>query len=247
MAPWEVLDLVCHHLDPKSLAVASCVCKSWLISMSSDHLWKPICTSNFPSLSTLKITNPTVPYRRLYVIGCSAAKCRRQTPPKPRLLLDNLIFTINIFHHDNSSSNSLCTLAKPGNELTLDPNGIFKFDIDVDNHDAFEALEDEEAVRVTWNVVLEGWRGVFGMMENCKGKGGVEGWFSEELPSPRCCCGLSAVACSGIVADLKLGFCDGRRKVKKVSVGILSVVNWRYVSVDDALRYLQHFLLPCAV
>lgn len=32
-----------------------------------------------------------------------------------------------------------------------------------------------------------------------------------------------------------------------MSVGMLSVGDWRYVSIDDALRYLQHFLLPCVV
>ncbi|XP_068307650.1 probable F-box protein At5g04010 [Pyrus communis] len=240
MAPFEVFDLVSHHLDPKTLAISSCVCKSWFVFMSSDHLWWPICTSHFPSLSILKLTNPTVSYRRLYVIGRAAAKRRQKTPSKPRLSLDSLIFTINIFN-PNLSSNVL-SLEKSGSELVMDPSGIFKFDIDVSDYNGFEAWEDRGAVRVTWNVVLEGWRGVFEMMD-CEGKG-MEGWFSEELPSPAGCC--SSVVTSGIVADLKLGFCDGRR-VKKVSVGMLSIGDWRYVSIDDALRYLQHFLLPCVV
>ncbi|KAM1748179.1 hypothetical protein PS1_009144 [Malus domestica] len=223
MAPWEVLDLVSHHLDPKSLAISSCVCKSWFISLSCDHNWQPICASHFPSLSTLRLTNPTVPYHHLYVMGQAAAKRRLQTPSKPRLSLDSLIFIVNVFN-PNSLSNVL-SLEKSGSEMVIDPNGIFKFDIDVSENNGFEAWEDQDsgAVRVTWNVVLEGWRGVFGMMD-CEGKG-MEGWFSEELPSPAGCC--SSVVGRGIVADLKLGLCVGRR-VKKVSVGMLSVVDWRY-------------------
>lgn len=109
--------------------------------------------------------------------------------------------------------------------------------------------ETLEEVKITWNVVLRGWQGVFTMID-CEEKmnlrAGSGGWFSDSLPSTGCC--SSEMAASGIVADLKLGFCrmresDGKIRVDKVSVGILSVVNWRYVSVDDGLRYLQHFLL----
>jgi hypothetical protein len=249
--PWEVIVLVAHRLDPKSLAVASCVCKSWSISMSSDDLWKPICNTHFPSISNLYfITDFIVPHHRLYAIGHAAAKRRVQTPCKPRLSLGSLIFTVNIL----TKKSRILTLAKPCEELLVDPNGVFKFDIDVnyERSSAFEALED---VKITWNVVLRGWRGVFTMMD-CEGtvsfSPGSEGWFSDELPSTGCC---SSAAASGIVADLKMGFCGrressggvGKVKARKVSVGILSIVNWRYVSVDDGLRYLQHFLLPCDV
>lgn len=77
-------------------------------------------------------------------------------------------------------------------------------------------------------------------MMDCEGKVSfspvAEGWFSEELPSPGCC--SSTEVASGMVADVKLGFCGrrseiggGGRKVRaeKVSVGILRIVNWRYV------------------
>lgn len=91
-------------------------------------------------------------------------------------------------------------------------------------------------------------------MMDCDGKvsfsPGSEGWFSEELPSPGCC--SSSAATSGIVADLKVGFCTGREsgidggkvRIEKVSLGILSILNWRYITLQDGLRYLQHFLLP---
>ena len=101
-------------------------------------------------------------------------------------------------------------------------------------------------LRVTWNVVLGGLRSVFTMMD-CKGKGsfvlGLEGWFSKELPHSGCC---SSGDASGLVADLRLGLrkSGGKVMVEKISVGVLSILSWRYVCIDDALRYLQHFLLP---
>lgn len=33
--------------------------------------------------------------------------------------------------------------------------------------------------------------------------------------------------------------------VEEVSVDVLNISSWRHVSVEDALRYLQHFLMPC--
>ena len=126
---------------------------------------------------------------------------------------------------------------------------MFRFDVGVGGKGT-TVREGVEEVKITWNVVLKGWRGIFTMMD-CKGKvgfvAGSEGWFSQELPAPGCC--SSAVA-SAAVADLKVGMCsetgsDGKVSVNKVSVGILSVVDWRYVGVEDGLRYLQHFLLTC--
>lgn len=101
-------------------------------------------------------------------------------------------------------------------------------------------------VKVTWNVVVKGWRGVFTMME-CEGKvgfvlGGGEGWFTEELPAPGCC---SKAVAGSLVAELRVGMGGGTGDGKKVSlsVGIMSVVDWRYLGIEDGLRYLQHFLL----
>lgn len=250
--PCEVLVLISHRLDPKTLATACCVCKSWSISMSSDHLWKPICTTHFPSLSNLQLittTKPTVSYHRLYAIAYASSKRRLKTPSKPHLSLQDLIFAVNIStNKTNSTSNVVTALEIPGNELEVDQNGVFKFDIKV-NYDE-RRYSTREEVKICWNVVLKGWKGVFTMMD-CEGKvsfsAGEEGWFSEELPSPGCC--SSAVA-SGIVADLKVGFCSrressyGKVRIERVSLGILSLVSWRYVSVDDGLRYLQHFLQP---
>ncbi|RVW36014.1 putative F-box protein [Vitis vinifera] len=210
--PWEVLLLVAHYLDPKALAISSCVSRSWSISMSSDHLWQPICSAHFPSLCNLRAADPTVPYRRLYAIGYVSVKRRLRSPSKPRLSLDDVVFAIDVQCRDSG----IVTIAKPASDLEPDPNGLFRFDMEV--------CEPPRMAKV-----LAG------------------GWFSSELPAPVCCSGRVG---SGLVADLRLGFCEaedgrgGRVRVGKVGVGVLSVVSWRYVSVDDALRYLQHFLSP---
>ncbi|KAF3660389.1 putative OTU domain-containing protein-like isoform X1 [Capsicum annuum] len=250
--PWQVIVLVSTHLDPKTLAIASCVCKSWSISLSLDQLWQPLCCSHYPSLSTLHNNNDNnnsydsvVSYRRLYALGQRASNRRLKQPSKPCVSISNIIFAVNIY------KNSVCvvSLVKNGSQLSFDKKGVFRFDIDVeqwlrssgsaaDNKNGdlgtFDALG---AVKVTWDVILEGYKGVFNVM-NCKGKGrfvlGLEGWFSEELPPPGCC---SSDTVSGLVADLRLGLKveDGRAMVEKISAGILSIVSWRYLFVDDAL------------
>ncbi|XP_027364332.1 probable F-box protein At5g04010 [Abrus precatorius] len=242
--PWEALILVANYLDPKTLAIASCVSKSWFSSMSSDHLWKPILATHFPSLFTLPPSAAAAAsFRRLFAIGHAAATRRHMKPSKPKLSLNDLVFAISISHRNSR----VVSTASDCDALAVDYPGVFRFGVGFDDPVLSEGLEE---VRVAWNVVLKGWRGVFTMME-CEGKvefvAGGEGWFSQELPAPGCC--SNAVA-SAVVADLKIGMCgsgEGSRKVRveKVSVGILSVVDWRYVSVEDGLRYLEHFLLTC--
>ncbi|KAK2969177.1 hypothetical protein RJ640_027627 [Escallonia rubra] len=211
--PWDVLVLDAHHLDPKTLATATCVCKTWSISMSSDQLWGPICSTHFPTLSNLRAVNPAVPYRRLYALGHASAKRRGRQPQTPRLSLDKVIFAVELC----SGGSHVVTTVKPGSELSVDPHGLFRFDIDVLDENLLE-LEALEGMKLTWNVVLKGFGGVFTMMD-CTGKGsfvsGSDGWFSEELPSSGCCFSSGT---SGLVADLRLGLRDigGRMKVEKV-------------------------------
>lgn len=246
---WEVLALLAHHLDPKSLGVASCVSKSWHTCMASDHIWQPFCTSHYPSLSNLKITHPFVSYHRLYAMAYVAAKLRARGPSEPRFSIDSLIFDIHIL--GTKDNHPLVKIAKPGNEFCYDHNGLFRFDFGANDYEFLSSVNGLlEDVRITWNVVLKDWSAAFTMMDH-EGKvrysPGSKGWFSPELPPPRCC---SSDSTSGIVADLKLEFCSekdcgGKVRVDKVSVGILNVVDWRYVIVEDGIRYLQHFLFPC--
>ncbi|GAA0161098.1 hypothetical protein LIER_17495 [Lithospermum erythrorhizon] len=242
--PWQILVLVSQHLDPKSIAKASCVCKTWYISMSSDHIWQNICSNTFTSLANLKLTNPNVPYCKLYGIGSTSSKRRIQKPPKPIIALNNVLFSVDITNRNKH----IASVIKHGCDLLMDDeDSIFRFDIDVHVNSLME-IRALDSLRVTWNIVLEDFGGVLSMMD-CKGRGsfllGLEGWFSEELPPPGCC---SSVMPSGLVADVRLGLRErcGKVLIEKVSVGVLSVISWRYVRVDDALRYLQHFLSPHA-
>ncbi|KAK9289461.1 hypothetical protein L1049_007616 [Liquidambar formosana] len=221
--PWEVLVLVAHHLDPKTLAIASCVCKSWLNCMSSDQHWNSVCSTHYPSLFNLKLTHPAVPYRRLYALGHTASKRRLQNPSKPHISLENLVFAIDIQNHDSH----IATISIPGEDLVCSQNELFQFDINV-GQERSTAIAVLEGVKVTWNIVLKGWRGVFCVMD-CEGKAsfvnGTEGWFSVELPPPGCC---SSEIASGLLADLRLGFrsgCEsgGMLRLENVGVGLLSV------------------------
>ncbi|KAM7251536.1 hypothetical protein ACFE04_023419 [Oxalis oulophora] len=65
---WEVLSLVADHIDPKSLARASCVNKTWNRIMSSDHLWKKLCIKYYPIFTSERFesTGPATSYRRIY-------------------------------------------------------------------------------------------------------------------------------------------------------------------------------------
>ncbi|KAJ6380855.1 hypothetical protein OIU77_029702 [Salix suchowensis] len=142
---WEVLALLAHHLDPKSLGVASCVSKSWHTCMASDHIWQPFCTSHYPSLSNLKITHPFVSYHRLYAMACVAAKLRARGPSEPRFSMDSLIFDIHIL--GTKDNHPIVKIAKPGNEVCYDHNGLFRFDFGANDYEFLSSvngmLEDE--------------------------------------------------------------------------------------------------------
>ncbi|XP_076958469.1 putative F-box protein At5g04010 [Bidens hawaiensis] len=252
--PWEVVDLVANNLDPKTLATTACVSKSWFSTMSSDHRWEHLCTSHFPSLKHLRsIASPPLPYHRLYNIGSTALKRRQRTPQNPKITLNCLIFIITL----NNPKSKPVSIIRQGTELELDHKPLFRFDFDVRDRSKWLDFEVSDETTVTWNVVLRGFEGVFTMMD-CKGKGsfisGSDGWFSAELPTSGCCCASSCGASSGMVSEMRLvikeeggggGGGEGRRTVVgSVNVGVLSIVSWRYVSVDDCLRYLQHFLEP---
>ncbi|KAJ8648746.1 hypothetical protein MRB53_001769 [Persea americana] len=232
--------------------MASCVCKSWSAYMSSDHLWKPLCLSHYPSLSSLRLIDPTVSYRRLFSLGHTAANRDHRPHSKPHISLSDLLFTIDVFHNDSL----LLSLAKSSDELdrldTDRQSGVFHFGVSVEDV-AAEVPRSGEGLKVAWTAVLKGWRGVFSLID-CKGNGklvgGRERWFSEELPAPGCC-GAVATGGMGVVAEVGLEFCggvgEGKMKVEKVSMGLLSIVSWRYLSVEDGLRYLHYFLLPSNV
>lgn len=243
--PWQVVVLLSHHLDPDTLALASCVSKSWRQAMSSDHLWRRICQSHYPTLSSLHRLDPSISYRRLFSMARSSYSGRSHAPPPdPRVKLHHVSFVVDV----DIGSFRVLSLVRPGDALHVDPDGIFRFDIDVGDHSV--TAPASEVVRVGWWVVGREWTGVFGMVgDRAKGRSmGPSGrWFSEELPACGCCMLGQA---SGLVAEVGLGFGEGGLgskemvRLETVKLGLLSVVSWRYVSVNQGLRYLQHFLLP---
>ncbi|RAL51870.1 hypothetical protein DM860_010588 [Cuscuta australis] len=241
---WQVIVLVANHLDPTTLALASCVSKLWFLAMSSDHLWQPIVASTYPSL-------PALPYRRLYALGRASDKRsfqkKRQQPPL--LCMSDLIFSVTV----SLACSPVAAFAKSGSELGgVKEDAVFLFDINLPGGGGGVADMEEglrgDSLRVTWEAVLEGYGCKFTMLEWRGGGGrrhfavsGTEVLYSEELPAPGCC-----AAASGLAADVRVGWKEkscGRVVVEKIRLGVMSVVSWRYVQVVDALRYLQHFLL----
>ncbi|KAJ4850410.1 hypothetical protein Tsubulata_007067 [Turnera subulata] len=257
--PWQVLLLVSSYLEPKTLAMASCVSRSWQSLMSSDDVWQNICYTLYPSLSNLKHTNPSVPYHRMYAMASSVARRRLKAPIKPRLSLDNLVFAINISAlcpNKTNKSRPILNIAKPAREFALVHNEVLKLDIVNGNYEFPVSTFEGERVKVMWNIMLNDWKAVFTMME-CEGKVNFDGcrwdgWFSQELPLPGCCSVADTSTSAGLVADVKLvlsskepsrisgGGTDIR--ISKLSLGMLNIRHWSYVSLDYGLRYLEHFL-----
>lgn len=47
--PRECMDIILQHLDPSSLAMAACTCKSWHKAATVDELWEPLLKFTFGS------------------------------------------------------------------------------------------------------------------------------------------------------------------------------------------------------
>nr|CAD1829598.1 unnamed protein product [Ananas comosus var. bracteatus] len=121
-------------------------------------------------------------------------------PPKPRLALRDLIFTLDVYRcsggDGDGDGESLLSLAKPGDELALKSGGIFLFEVALTaGGNAAAAVNCREEMKVVWTAVKVGCAcdvggdvGAFSMME-CAGKGRAVGgsglWFAEKLPARR--------------------------------------------------------------
>ncbi|GER35962.1 F-box protein [Striga asiatica] len=243
--PWEVLHLVADRLDPKSLAAAAFVSRSWSAAMSADHFWGPFCHAAFPSLCCLRAT-AAVPYSRIYSLGVAASERLRRSPPEPRISVGDLTFSVDAVLFDGGGR--VAAEVVPAARTRPSACGVFEFEMDVAAAaGGAAAFTAEDRLRITWNVAFGGFKSVFTAME-CGGKGSFvvgQGWFSKELPAAEG--GVVGGEGSGLVAELRLGLREvggGRMVVEKITVGIMSAMSWRFVRVDDALRYLEYFLLP---
>uniref|UniRef100_A0A0D9V6T4 F-box protein n=1 Tax=Leersia perrieri TaxID=77586 RepID=A0A0D9V6T4_9ORYZ len=247
--PWEVLRLVGPFLDAESLAAASCVSTACRDAFTAEHLWSKLCRSQYPSalglLPTPDTTSP--PYRRLFALFRSANVRRRALPP-PRLALDDVTFAMDIFAGSGKNTLSFVVAARDA----IAKSGRFQFEVDVAARNAAVGKGEFWTVRLT-AVRTAGLGVAFSpaapaavvMMEAAEVPasrsrplfGGVRGetWAMEPLPAPGC--GGGAKVETEVVFDVS----GEERLLEKVRFGVMA--QCRYVSIDDGLRYLQHFLL----
>ncbi|XP_020570670.1 uncharacterized protein LOC110017864 [Phalaenopsis equestris] len=152
-------------------------------------------------------------------------------------LLQELLFIINKILSISVAINSDCW-----EDLEQECQNVFHFGIDVS---AAADVEKEEEVRLVWMVVRKGWGGAF-MMMGVNGKGRDVGdtglWFEQELDGLKCC--AAAMERGGMVAEAGLVFSGEGRRVKNVSLGLMTRDGCRYVGLREALLYLQSHLLP---
>ncbi|XP_010543510.1 PREDICTED: probable F-box protein At5g04010 [Tarenaya hassleriana] len=244
---WEVLSLAADHMDGETLAMASCVSKTWRLCFSSENLWRSLFVTHHPSLysAMTKMTtsssssSPEISYRRLCYAAESAAKRRRSVrqPAKPKITLSDLTF---IVHVRNSDMN--LTMEKHGKDIAVPSDGLFRFNIDVTNlHGSNLFAGDMKEARVTWHVVYREWESVFTMTDGIRSLE-KEKWFTDELPPPEFSIFSRG---SGLAADVALEITGGNQsvKVEKMVLGIMNTVDLRYLNLDDGLRYLERFLL----
>lgn len=233
-----IFDLLAHLLDPKSLAVASCVCKSWNSIAASDHLWKPLCLSQYPSIAGQAAAS-TVSPRRLFALLYASSTRRHCGPCAPRICLADLIFAVDVF----DGSSLVFSVCRPGEELVAVYDGVFRFDVAVeDGGSEGWRLDGRREVRVAWNVVTKGLTGAMLMLDRVA-KGGMIGGelsFSEEIRGPACCWRSIRV-----VAEVGIGF-GSERSVEKVNFRLMSSTECRYLTLNEGLLYMQPFLLPSA-
>ncbi|KAG8087494.1 hypothetical protein GUJ93_ZPchr0010g9355 [Zizania palustris] len=248
---WEALRLVGPLLDAESLAAASCVSTTWRDVYSDDYLWAQLCRSRYPSaLALLPLPDNggddasdrhSSPHRHLFALFRSASARRRALLP-PRLALDDVTFAVDIFAASGSNTLSFTVTARDADAKT----SRFQFEVDLSGRNVAVGQVNYWSVR--WTAVQTGIIGVAPaavVMLDAKapaarafargiGERG-ETWARETLPAHGC---GGAVVGAEVVFDMSAG---EERLLEKVRLGLIE--HTRYVSIDDGLRYLQHFLL----
>ncbi|EEC71652.1 hypothetical protein OsI_04095 [Oryza sativa Indica Group] len=247
--PWLVLRLVGPFLDAESLAAASCVSTACREAFTAEDLWSKLLRSQYPSaLGLLPMQGngddasgrSSSPYRRLFALFRSASARRRALPP-PRLALDDVTFAIDIFAASGENTLSFVVAARDAIAKT----GRFQFEVDLTGRNA--AVGRGEFWSVRWTALRAGLIGFAPLaveMMDAKAPaararalfGGATGetWAKGCLPAP---------GCGGATVEAEVVFevSGEERLLEKVRFGVMA--QCRYVSIDDGLRYLQHFLL----
>ncbi|CAO1944729.1 unnamed protein product [Urochloa humidicola] len=271
--PWEALHLVAPFLDAASLASASCVSTSWHAAFAADYLWARLCSQQYPSaLGLLRHLPDTAdaasgdrrqqcsssassPHRRLFALFRSAST-RSRALPAPRLALADVAFAVDILTATDGESilSFAVTAAEAGS--VRNGAGLFLFGVDVSGRGA--AIGPGEW-RVRWTAVRTG------SSSRRRGDGGGARapaaaaavlMLDAKVPAARAASavgfgrgeagvavGLPAPGCGGarLEAEVVVELAGEERVVEKVRLGVLC--ECRYVSADDGLRYLQHFLM----
>ncbi|KAM0919623.1 hypothetical protein ACQ4PT_008089 [Festuca glaucescens] len=248
---WEALSLVASFLDAGSLAAASCVSTSWHAAFAADHLWARLCRSHYPSATSLLPLHPdsngnaadrrSSPHRGLYALF-HAASSRGRSLPAPRLALADVAFCIDLFAASGEATLSVAVAASDAG-VRMAPGGVFQFGVDVSDRNAAAGPGEHWSVR--WTAVRTGLAPAAAIvMMDAKvpasragalgsGERG-EAWATERMPAPGCGGGR-------LEAEVVVGVSGEERLVETVRLGVL--LDCRYVSLDEGLRYLQHFLL----
>ena len=257
--PWEALPLVAPFLDAASLAAASCVSTSWHAAFAADYLWARLCAQHCPSALGLlrhchlpgtdgRPSSCFSPHRRLFALFHSAsARCR--APPAPRLALADVSFAVDIFAAGCTSGGAL-SFAVAADEAAPVKNaaGLFLFGVDLSDR---KASIGPGEWRVRWTAVRTARRGgedevpaAVLMMDAevpaARAAGAVsfggrgEAGVAATLPAPGC-------GGARLEAEVVVELAGAEKLVERVRLGVMC--ECRYVSADEGLRYLQHFLL----
>ncbi|OEL18321.1 hypothetical protein BAE44_0020659 [Dichanthelium oligosanthes] len=253
--PWELLHLVAPFLDAASLAAAYCVSTSWNAAFGADYLWARLCVQHYPAaLGLLRLRHLTdtddqrqcsfssLSHRRLFALFRSASTgCRAL--PAPRLALADVAFAVDI---SAAGGESILSFAVAADKTAQVKNaaGLFLFGVDLSDRNA--AIGPGEW-RVRWTAVRTSIREAPAavLMMDAKvpaaraagaiGFGGRgEAGVSARLPVPGCGGGR-------LEAEVVVELAGEEKLVEKVRLGVMC--ECRYVSADEGLRYLQHFLL----
>ncbi|RLN25649.1 uncharacterized protein C2845_PM07G26310 [Panicum miliaceum] len=257
--PWEALPLVAPFLDAASLAAASCVSTSWHAAFAADFLWARLCAQHYPSALGLLRHLPETdsgasgwqqrpsssPHRRLFALFRSAS-IRSRALPAPRLALADVAFAVDVSTAGGEIIVSFAVAAAEAGGVK-NAAGLFLFGVDLSGWNA--AIGPGEW-RVRWTAVrtgnrLDGGAPAAVLMMDAKvpearaagavsfgGRG--EAGVSARLPAPGC-------GGERLEAEVVVELAGEERMVEKVRLGVMC--ECRYVSADEGLRYLQHFLL----
>ncbi|CAO2194980.1 unnamed protein product [Urochloa humidicola] len=256
--PWEALPLVAPFLDAASLAAASSVSTSWHAAFAADYLWARLCAHHYPSaLALLRHLPDTAdnnrrqhrsssssPHRRLFALFRSASARSRALPP-PRLALADVAFAVDILAAaaGGESILSFAVGAAEAGAVSRNGAGLFLFGVDVGGRGA--AIGPGEW-RVRWTAVRTGSARAAAAVVMMDAKvpaaraAGAVGFGRGEAGVAA---GLPAPGCGGarLEAEVVVELAGEERMVEKVRLGVMC--ECRYVSADEGLRYLQHFLM----